>query len=79
MLLYFITFITFGTCLGALCPKECDCDMDDGLNRAACVDQNIVSVDVGVPKEVQVYSLRRNVISELDNYCFKVSIMIYNF
>ncbi|CAH2102275.1 unnamed protein product [Euphydryas editha] len=43
----------------------------DGLNRATCVDQNIVSVDLGVPKEVQVYSLNRNVISELENFCFK--------
>lgn len=57
---------------GTLCPKQCDCDMDNGLNRATCVDQNIVSVGVGVPHEVQVYSLSHNVISELDNFCFKV-------
>lgn len=57
-----------------VCPKQCDCDMDDdGLNRAQCVDQNIISVDVGVPKAVQVYSLSHNAISELDNFCFKVS------
>ncbi|KAL4716965.1 hypothetical protein ACJJTC_012776 [Scirpophaga incertulas] len=56
---------------GELCPKKCDCDMNKGLNRATCVDQNIISVDVGVPKAVQVYSLSRNVISELDNFCFK--------
>ncbi|XP_075974876.1 uncharacterized protein LOC142975734 [Anticarsia gemmatalis] len=54
-----------------VCPKQCDCDMDDGLNRATCVDQNIISIDVGVPKAVQVYSLSHNVISELDNFCFK--------
>ncbi|XP_045499458.1 leucine-rich repeat transmembrane neuronal protein 3 [Colias croceus] len=54
-----------------LCPKQCDCDSDNGLNRAICVDQNIISVALGVPKEVQVYSLSRNVISELDNFCFK--------
>ncbi|CAH2050677.1 unnamed protein product, partial [Iphiclides podalirius] len=56
---------------GAMCPKQCDCDMENGLNRATCVDQNIVSVGVGVPREVQVYSLSHNVISELDNFCFK--------
>lgn len=54
------------------CPKQCDCDLDNGLNRAMCVDQNIIGVDVGVPKEVQVYSLTHNAISELDNFCFKV-------
>lgn len=54
-----------------VCPKQCDCDMDEGLNRAKCVDQNIISIDVGVPKAVQVYSLSHNAISELDNYCFK--------
>ncbi|XP_047529676.1 leucine-rich repeat transmembrane neuronal protein 3 [Vanessa atalanta] len=64
---------TINTCVGTLCPKQCDCDMDVGLNRATCVDQNIVSVDVGVPKEVQVYSLSRNVISELENFCFKAA------
>ncbi|CAH0405253.1 unnamed protein product [Chilo suppressalis] len=56
---------------GDLCPKECDCDMDNGLNRATCIDQNLISVDVGVPKEVQVYILTHNLISELDNFCFK--------
>uniref|UniRef100_A0A2A4K268 LRRNT domain-containing protein n=1 Tax=Heliothis virescens TaxID=7102 RepID=A0A2A4K268_HELVI len=56
---------------GEVCPKQCDCDMDNGLNRAVCVDQNIISIEVGVPKEVQVYSLSHNVISELDNFCFK--------
>ncbi|KAJ8736178.1 hypothetical protein PYW08_006834 [Mythimna loreyi] len=53
------------------CPKQCDCDMDNGLNRAVCVDQNIINIEVGVPKAVQVYSLSHNVISELDNFCFK--------
>lgn len=55
-----------------LCPKECDCDIENGLNRATCENQLIVNVDVGVPTAVQVYSLSRNAISELDNYCFKV-------
>jgi hypothetical protein len=57
---------------GDLCPKKCDCDMNNGLNRAICVDQNIISIDIGVPKAVQVYSISHNVISELDNFCFKV-------
>lgn len=57
-----------------LCPKQCDCDVDNGLNRATCEGQNIVSVQVGVPDAVQVYSLSRNAISELDNYCFKVKV-----
>lgn len=55
-----------------LCPKECDCDIDNGLNRATCVNQVIVHIDVGVPTAVQVYSLSNNAIGELDNYCFKV-------
>lgn len=55
-----------------LCPKECDCDIENGLNRATCVNQIIVHVDVGVPKAVQVYSLSHNAISELENFCFKV-------
>ncbi|XP_026319409.1 leucine-rich repeat-containing protein 24 [Hyposmocoma kahamanoa] len=65
-----------------LCPKECDCDIENGLNRATCVNQHIVNVDVGVPTAVQVYSLSNNAISELDNYCFKeigyTSIQILN-
>ncbi|CAK1602262.1 unnamed protein product [Parnassius mnemosyne] len=56
---------------GSLCPKQCDCDMENGLNRATCVDQNIVSVGIDVPREVQVYSLSHNAINELDNFCFK--------
>lgn len=58
------------------CPKQCDCDMDNGLNRAVCVDQNIINIEVGVPKAVQVYSLSHNAISELDNFCFKVGVCI---
>ncbi|CAG9581625.1 unnamed protein product [Danaus chrysippus] len=68
-LVFIITCI--GTSFATYCPKQCDCDLSNGMNRAVCVDQNIVSVDIGVPKEVQVYSLTRNVISELDNFCFK--------
>lgn len=71
-----ILFLCISSSLCVLCPKQCDCDTDNGLNRATCVDQNIVSVDIGVPKEVQVYSLSRNVISELDNFCFKVCIIV---
>lgn len=56
---------------GDLCPKKCDCDMDNGLNRASCVDQNIISVEVGVPSGVQKYIVSHNAISELDNFCFK--------
>ncbi|XP_059053087.1 vasorin [Achroia grisella] len=60
-----------GSACGELCPKKCDCDMDDGLNRATCNNQNIVNVDVGVPKSVQMYSLSHNAITELENFCFK--------
>lgn len=56
---------------GQLCPKQCDCDMEDGLNRATCSNQNIIEVDVGVPRIVQVYCLSHNAITELDNFCFK--------
>lgn len=72
--LFFATIcIIISKAMCQVCPKQCDCDMMESLYRAECVDQNIVSVNVGVPKEVEVYSLSRNVISELDNYCFKVS------
>lgn len=71
--LLFLVILSFYSTLCDFCPKECDCDVENGLNRATCVDQNIISVAVGVPKQVQVYSLSRNVISELDNLCFKVS------
>ncbi|KAJ0182385.1 hypothetical protein K1T71_001754 [Dendrolimus kikuchii] len=71
---FFMLFVLISErVLGELCPKQCDCDIDNGLNRAMCVDQNIINVDVGVPSAVQVYSLSHNVISELDNYCFKKS------
>ncbi|CAK1540187.1 unnamed protein product [Leptosia nina] len=70
-LFLFLLGIVFDSTYCVLCPKQCDCDTENGLNRAICVDQNIVSVAVGVPKEVQVYSLSRNVLSELDNFCFK--------
>ncbi|XP_041975475.1 leucine-rich repeat-containing G-protein coupled receptor 6 [Aricia agestis] len=67
----FIVFVTIGVSCTTYCPKQCDCDIDNGLNRALCDDQNIVSIDVGVSKAVQIYSLRRNLISELQNFCFK--------
>ncbi|VVC93324.1 unnamed protein product [Leptidea sinapis] len=70
ILLIFFLITVDGSSVG-VCPTQCDCDMDNGLNRASCVNQNIVSVGVGVPAEVQVYSLSHNAISELDNFCFK--------
>lgn len=74
MALRFFIFIAFciSFVLSEFCPKQCDCDMSNGLNRAICVDQNIIDINVGVSKAVQVYSLKHNVISELDNFCFKV-------
>lgn len=72
LIFYFlILFSVYVRC--DVCPKQCDCDMDGGLNRAQCVDQSIINIDIGVPKEVEVYSLSHNVISELDNFCFKES------
>lgn len=68
----YVILLCVSSVLCDVCPKQCDCDMNDGLNRATCVDQNIIGIDVGVPTPVQVYSLRHNVISELDNFCFKV-------
>ncbi|XP_004930073.1 leucine-rich repeat-containing protein 70 isoform X1 [Bombyx mori] len=75
MALRFFIFIAFciSFVLSEFCPKQCDCDMSNGLNRAICVDQNIIDINVGVSKAVQVYSLKHNVISELDNFCFKES------
>ncbi|KAG7310502.1 hypothetical protein JYU34_003289 [Plutella xylostella] len=78
MNLVFIVVLLFSSCFefsfcSDVCPKQCDCDTDKGLNRAVCVDQNIVTVDIGVPKQVQVYSLSHNGITELDNFCFKES------
>lgn len=74
----FLVFTLYWSIASAeLCPKQCDCDLYNGLNRALCVDQNIVSIDVGVPSAVQVYSLNHNSISELDNFCFKVSLKIF--
>lgn len=65
-------FIFLCSCVcGQLCPRQCDCDVSNGLNRATCEGQNIISMEVGVPSGVQVYSLSHNVISGLENYCFK--------
>lgn len=69
----FVLFLS-ARAFAQLCPKQCDCDVDNGLNRATCEGQNIVSIQVGVPDAVQVYSLSRNAISELDNHCFKVRV-----
>ncbi|KAM3967833.1 uncharacterized protein ACR2FA_011371 [Aphomia sociella] len=70
---YIIVFFIWlvGSIRGELCPKQCDCVMENGLNRASCNNQNIINVYVGVPKIVQVYSLSYNGITELENYCFK--------
>lgn len=81
MNLVFIVVLLFSSCFefsfcSDVCPKQCDCDTDKGLNRAVCVDQNIVTVDIGVPKQVQVYSLNNNGITELDNFCFKVKYIL---
>ncbi|XP_049874788.1 leucine-rich repeat-containing protein 38 [Pectinophora gossypiella] len=70
---YYVVLVLVCGASAELCPKQCDCDREDELNRATCVDQNIIGIDVGVPKEVQVYSLSHNAISELDNFCFKES------
>ncbi|XP_013197119.2 SLIT and NTRK-like protein 2 isoform X1 [Amyelois transitella] len=68
---YCVLLFVLGCVDAELCPKQCDCDSDNGLNRATCVDQNIISIEMGVPKGVQVYVLSHNAITELDNFCFK--------
>ncbi|XP_060804091.1 uncharacterized protein LOC106140132 isoform X2 [Amyelois transitella] len=69
---YCVLLFVLGCVDAELCPKQCDCDSDNGLNRATCVDQNIISIEMGVPKGVQVYVLSHNAITELDNFCFKI-------
>lgn len=69
---YAVPFLFISAVVSELCPKQCDCDLYNGLNRAVCVDQNIININVGVPTAVQVYHLTHNAISELDNFCFKV-------
>ncbi|XP_047985437.1 leucine-rich repeat-containing protein 26 [Leguminivora glycinivorella] len=66
-----VSIFLCGYVCGQLCPRQCDCDVSNGLNRATCEGQNIISMEVGVPSGVQVYSLSHNVISGLENYCFK--------
>ncbi|XP_063823244.1 insulin-like growth factor-binding protein complex acid labile subunit [Ostrinia nubilalis] len=74
---YVLVLVVLDCVCGELCPKKCDCDQYYGMNRATCVDQNIISIEVGVPNAVQIYSLSHNMISELENFCFKEAGYLY--
>lgn len=59
-----------------VCPKNCVCDVERGLNRASCTHQNIINVGVGVSEDVEIYDLNSNSLHQLEDYCFKVFIII---
>lgn len=61
-----------------ICPSLCQCDMTFGLRTARCTGQQINSVEVDFPVEVQHVDLSDNVISSLENYAFSVSDYLYS-
>uniref|UniRef100_A0A336LQ60 CSON000132 protein n=1 Tax=Culicoides sonorensis TaxID=179676 RepID=A0A336LQ60_CULSO len=53
------------------CPLNCICDIFEGLHRADCSDQNLISTFADIPKEVEYLDISRNKISHINDYSFK--------
>ncbi|XP_030759037.1 leucine-rich repeats and immunoglobulin-like domains protein 3 [Sitophilus oryzae] len=47
------------------CPEYCDCDVYQDLNRAVCQNQNLVTLELGIPEGVRWLDISFNQIKEL--------------
>ncbi|XP_077287648.1 uncharacterized protein LOC143912248 [Arctopsyche grandis] len=54
-----------------VCPRQCHCDLFEELQRAACTNHNIIDINIGVYKYVQIYNLSHNAISKLEDFSFE--------
>ncbi|XP_055548173.1 uncharacterized protein LOC129731849 isoform X2 [Wyeomyia smithii] len=50
-----------------VCPKMCTCDMIEGLRRADCSHENLISTHTDVPDSVEILDLSINKISSVED------------
>ncbi|KAK9506356.1 hypothetical protein O3M35_008309 [Rhynocoris fuscipes] len=55
---------------GIYCPPYCRCSVTNSLRHVKCKGQNLISVDLDVPRSVQWFEVSYNSISELGDYIF---------
>lgn len=75
--LVFLVTITTSKLIEIKCPSLCECDSFENLRRAKCHNQNIITLEADIPKEVEVIDLSFNQISHLTDQIFLVSYEIY--
>uniref|UniRef100_A0A2M4CGW3 Uncharacterized protein n=1 Tax=Anopheles darlingi TaxID=43151 RepID=A0A2M4CGW3_ANODA len=49
------------------CPKMCSCDILDGLKRADCSNENLISTHTGIPSGVEILDLSLNMVSSIED------------
>ncbi|XP_053695436.1 uncharacterized protein LOC128742961 [Sabethes cyaneus] len=59
-----------------VCPKMCTCDMIEGLRRADCSHENLISTHTDVPDSVEILDLSINKISFVEDDDFKTHVSL---
>uniref|UniRef100_A0A2M3ZDU4 Uncharacterized protein n=1 Tax=Anopheles braziliensis TaxID=58242 RepID=A0A2M3ZDU4_9DIPT len=49
------------------CPKMCSCDILDGLKRADCSNEHLISTHTGIPSGVEILDLSLNMVSSIED------------
>uniref|UniRef100_A0A2M4ACT6 Putative conserved plasma membrane protein n=2 Tax=Anopheles triannulatus TaxID=58253 RepID=A0A2M4ACT6_9DIPT len=49
------------------CPKMCSCDIVDGLKRADCSNEHLISTHTGIPSGVEILDLSLNMVSSIED------------
>lgn len=57
--------------LNGYCPDYCQCYIWENMKAADCVNQNIVTVDIGVPHLTEALDVSNNYIRRVEDHVFK--------
>lgn len=72
-----VVFCLIATVSGAVrqCPNYCKCDIFQQLERAVCQDRKLISIDLGIPSQMEILDVSQNHIDKLEDKIFLVSIL----
>ncbi|XP_049780072.1 uncharacterized protein LOC126176908 isoform X2 [Schistocerca cancellata] len=77
---YFLMLLiprAYFTVLDGYCPYYCQCYMWENMKAANCVNQNIITVDISIPRQTEALDVSNNFIRRIEDHVFKVLDLSY--
>ncbi|XP_049780061.1 uncharacterized protein LOC126176908 isoform X1 [Schistocerca cancellata] len=71
---YFLMLLiprAYFTVLDGYCPYYCQCYMWENMKAANCVNQNIITVDISIPRQTEALDVSNNFIRRIEDHVFK--------